>query len=172
MIYYFDSFNRQSEYFQELEQGRAEAEKKYLTLPKEKVEALKKQAMLNIKWQGKDDWSKLGEAEKQEKIRLAAIYEMAATSHLPKVAQLVKSPDNVLIFTKSPPDFIGIGSCQTSIAKHWVGFGVLEKRENSFIPRILSPSQYQKFIASPYQIIPCQLINQPHFTQILLSNIS
>lgn len=101
-------------------------------------------ARLNIKWKGKEDWMKLNEREKEEKIHQAALYEQAATSNLPRVMDTVKAPNIVLLFTKATPIFIGIGSTYASIAKHWVGFGVLEEHKGSYIPRILTPSQYEK----------------------------
>lgn len=42
------------------------------------------------------------------------------------------------------PNVIPIGTTKTSIAKFWVGVGALQKRGDSFIETILSPSQLEK----------------------------
>jgi hypothetical protein len=104
------------EYFKALEEGKVKAEQDIEAWPDAKVKDFERMATLNIKWNGKEDWTKLSEEDKQEKIHLAALYEQAATSNLPKVMDLVKSPDTVLLFTKASPIFIGIGSTYTSMA--------------------------------------------------------
>ena len=138
-----DIYDRKS-YFESLEVGRKIAERTFSSWPEEKVHNYTKMAKLNIKWKGKEDWSVLSEKDKDAKIRLALLYEEAAISSLPKVMEVVKSPANVLVFTKPTLSMIGIGSTYTSVAKHWVGFGVLEKDGERYYPRILSPSQYDK----------------------------
>lgn len=166
-----DLYSR-DEYFAALQNGRANSEKNYKTLPIAKKTELEKMAKLNIKWLGKEDWSVLSQTAKNEKIYLAAIYEMAASSQLTKVGEVVKSPANVLVFTKGTPDFIGIGSTKASIAKHWVGFGVLQKRADSFLPIILTPSQYQKAQKLNHQQVSIELIKLPNFDKIEVFNQS
>jgi len=160
-----DIYSR-DEYFAALENGKTEAEKTYQTLDQNKKNDLARMAKLNIKWQGKEDWTKLSESEKNQKIYLAALYEMAATSQLPRVFEKVKSEDNVLVFTKATKDFIGIGSTKSSVAKHWVGYGVLQKKANSFLPVILTPSQFQLFIKQKHKKDKTNLISLPNFAEI------
>jgi hypothetical protein len=53
--------------------------------------------------------------------------------------------ENITAFTYFfEPNIIPIGSTKTSVAKFWVGIGALQKREDSFIETILSPSQIEK----------------------------
>lgn len=138
-----DIYSRK-EYFEALEKGKEKAVQDIMSWPEAKIKDFERMARLNIKWKGKEDWTKLNEKEKEEKIHQAALYEQAATSNLPRVMDIVKAPNIVLLFTKATPIFIGIGSTYTSIAKHWVGYGVLEAHKASYIPRILTPSQYEK----------------------------
>lgn len=138
-----DIYSR-DEYFEALEKGKNKAAEDIKSWPEVKVKDFERMARLNIKWKGKEDWTKLSEREKEEKIHQAALYEQAATSNLPRVMDIVKAPNIVLLFTKATPIFIGIGSTYASIAKHWVGYGVLEVHKRSYIPRILTPSQFEK----------------------------
>ncbi len=155
-------------YFKALEEGKSQAEKEYVTWSQAQKNDFARMARLNIKWNGKEDWTKLSEKEKGEKIYLAALYESAASSNLPKVAELVKSPDKILVFTKGSAMFIGIGSTKTSIAKYWVGFGVLEQKSSSYLPFVLTPSQYEKAIKVQYKRIPIEVISLSNFSEILL----
>jgi len=57
--------------------------------------------------------------------------------------------ENIVAFTISLDsegilNTIPIGSAKTSIVRFWVGVGALQKREDSFIEAILSPSQIEK----------------------------
>lgn len=156
------------EYFTALEEGKELAEKEYETLPKAKTDDLARMANLNIKWDGKEDWTKLTQTQKDEKVYLAALYEMAATSQLKRVFEKVKSKNNVLVFTKATKDFIGIGSTKASIAKYWVGFGVLQQKDESFLPIILTPSQYEQVKKIGHKTVSVDLIPAPNFKQILV----
>lgn len=137
-----DIYSRK-EYFEALEKGKEKAAQDIKSWPEARVKDFERMARLNIKWKGKEDWTKLSQEEKEEKIHQSALYEQAAVNNLPRVMDVVKAPNIVLLFTKATPIFIGIGSTYTSIAKHWVGYGVLEVHKESYIPRILTPSQYE-----------------------------
>lgn len=55
------------------------------------------------------------------------------------------STENIVAFTVFfEPNVIPIGSTKTSIVRFWVGVGALQKRGDSFIETILSPSQLEK----------------------------
>jgi uncharacterized protein YjiS (DUF1127 family) len=156
------------EYFAALEKGKTLAEKEYETLPQARKDDLARMANLNIKWQGKEDWTHLNEIKKAEKIRIAALYEMAATSQLSRVAEQVKAPNKVLLFTKATKDFIGIGSTKASIAKYWVGFGVLQKKAANYLPIVLTPSQYDLVMKQPFTKVSVDLVKLPNFDHVLL----
>ena len=162
-----DIYSR-DDYFSKLEEGKAKAKIEYLDWPKDKKDRYERMANLNIKWQGNEDWSVLSAKNKQEKIQEAAYYEASAVSNLQKVMEKVKSPNNILVFTISTPDFIGIGSTRTSVAKYWVGYGVLEKNKGKLQPRVLSPSQYQQMLLLPQESYEIDLIEGKNFKEIVV----
>ena len=57
-----------------------------------------------------------------------------------------RAKDKILVFPTSVKDgkVIAVGTTKTSVAKFWVGIGVLEKNDNKYIEYILSPSQINK----------------------------
>jgi hypothetical protein len=161
-------FYSRDEYFAALEEGTIKAKEVFETWTPDKIQAFEKMADLNIKWNGKEDWTKLSSQEKHQKIIMAALYEQAAGNNLPKVMENVKAPHKILLFTKSAPIFIGIGSTKTSIAKHWVGFGVLEQDSKGIFERILTPAQYQDVINQPHQTISSDLLSGDNYKQVLV----
>lgn len=50
-------------------------------------------------------------------------------------------PDKIVVAMTSTKDTIAVGTTKTSVVKFWVGAGVLEKREDSYIENIFSPKQ-------------------------------
>lgn len=161
-----DLYSR-DEYFAKLDQGRKLAEESYQSWSEDKKQDFLRMAKLNIKWQGKEDWTVLSASVKQAKLYQAALYEIAATQNLEKVLEMVKSPENILVFTKATPDFIGIGSTKSSMAKHWVGFGVLETNsKNKLQPRILTPSKFERAKTQDYSVVPVKLLTGKNFAQL------
>jgi len=57
-----------------------------------------------------------------------------------------RAKDKILVFPTSVKDgkVIAIGTTKTSVAKFWVGIGILKKNDNKYIEYILSPSQINK----------------------------
>jgi len=147
-----------SEYFPILEKGYNEAEKLFLAMTEAQKNHYLKLGRLNIKWDGKEDWTKLSPAEKEEKVRQGAIWELAATSNLSRIHLTAKGEDKILLFTFNTPAFIGIGSTQGSVVKHWTGFGVLEQDGEIYRERILSPSQFEKVKNDIHTVIPTYLL--------------
>lgn len=158
------------EYFTLLNAGLPSAQTIFNNFPQEKQQAYLKMARLNIKWRGNENWSTLKESEKEEQCQKSALYEIAATHSLPKVMERVKAPDVILIFRVNTKEFIGIGSCKASIAKHWVGYGVLATNKATFTPIILSPSQFQQLSSMPHKTLDTSVIKQTNFDQITLLN--
>ena len=153
------------EYRQELEEIKRTVEKEFLQWPKDKKESLAKTARLNIKWLGAEDWTKLSKKEQEEKMRLALLYE-DSVPRMKKLANAVKSEGNILLFNKAGDNFIGIGTTKTSIVKYWVGYGVLEKREETFADRILSPEQLHALEKTPHTTEAIHLIDLQNFKTI------
>jgi hypothetical protein len=146
-----DLYSRE-EYFALLEEGKRESQVDYDAFTQEKKDDYRRMSMLNIKWDGKEDWTKLNEKQREQKLIDAALYEIAATQKLQRVFEKVKSTDNILVFTKATPDFIGIGSTKASFAKYWVGFGAVRRRKDSYEMLVLTPSQYSSVMMSKHQI--------------------
>ena len=154
------------EYFSTLKEAYKEAEAHYIALSPTQQAFYQKLGRLNIKWKGKEDWTTLSSEEKEEKIRQGAIWELTATMNLKRVDQTAKAKDKILLFTKSSPLFINIGSTKTSSVKHWTGFGVLEQKKNEYNERILSPSQFEKANALPYALEPIHIIPLKNFSTV------
>lgn len=55
-----------------------------------------------------------------------------------------RAEDKIMVTATSFPNTITVGTTKTSVAKFWVGSGVLRRRDDSFIEHILSPAQLQK----------------------------
>lgn len=66
------------------------------------------------------------------------------------------------------PNVIPIGTTKTSIAKFWVGVGALQKRGDTFIETILSPSQLKKAKVE-WEPIAINGLNGKNFNKIRLS---
>jgi hypothetical protein len=161
-----DLYSR-DEYFAELEEQKSLVEKEYETYTDEQKEMLANMAKMNIKWDGNQDWTKLSKSEREEKVYQASLYEKAATM-LKKVGEKVKSPDNILLFNKAAGNFIGIGTTKGSIAKYWVGYGVLRKKEQGFFPIILTPKQYEEAIKQSAETINIKLLDGKNFSSIMV----
>jgi len=155
------------EYFEALEKGTKQAKKMYENFTAEQKNHYYKLGALNIKWNGKENWEILSKQEKEKKIYLGSLYELAATGSLPKVMDTIKSEDKILLFTKATGMFIGIGSTKNSIVKYWTGFGVLEQEGDNYYDRILSPSQLELVKKEKYEVIKIKnFIPLKNFTEI------
>lgn len=142
------------------------AEVSFDAFSNERKQAWEKSARLNIKLDGKEDWTKLTEEEMNQKIRFACIYEEAAAYCLKKVWAELITDEVVLIFVKQIAFSIAIGSTRTSTAKHWVGFGVLEEDNKGYYERILTPSQFNTLKDKPHKVVPIQLLKGKNFSEI------
>ena len=160
-----DLYSR-SEYFPILEDGYKKASEQYANMSTQQQNHFLKLGRLNIKWQGKEDWTSLPEIAKEEKIKQGAIWELTAMNNLDRVQQTAKGEDKVLLFTVGTPAFIGIGSTQNSIVKHWTGFGVLEKDNDKYRERILSPSQFEQIKGDPHTVEPINLLPFSNFATV------
>ncbi len=134
-----DAYSR-SQYNNLLKKALLLADEKFYKWPQEKQEDYIRRARLNIKWDGVEDWTVLSEDEKEKKVEKAILFEYAATQ---VILEKDKAKRGVILSTLAKEDAVGVGSTSTSIAKHWVGEGVLEEEHKTYYPRILSPSQYE-----------------------------
>lgn len=102
-----------------------------------------KTSRLNIQWRGVEDWSKLTEKEKEEKVKMGPIYH-DAYGKLVRRKEFVRGEDRIVVFTTPISKAIALGTTKNSITKFWTGYGILEEENGKFYDRILSPEQYGK----------------------------
>lgn len=95
---------------------------------------------LNFQWKGVQDFSTLSESDKQEKIKMGPIIH-DAYGKMTRRRAFVRGENKIVVFTTPIPNAIAIGTTKNSVTKFWTGTGVLEKQDDSFKARILSPEQ-------------------------------
>ncbi len=76
-----------------------------------------------------------------------------------------RTEDKLLAFTKKLPNGVAIGTTKTSIAKFWVGVGVLKRRDDGFIESILSPDQLEK-AEYEWQPVSIEGLNGKNFNRL------
>lgn len=158
-------YSSREEYFEELESHLHEGEADFEAMEVGMKEAFLKMSELNIRWDGIEDWTKLNDDERKEKIRKGAYLEKAM-SKLTKPQVFTKADDKVPVFTLSSPRFIGIGSNKSSVTKYWTGYGVLEEKDKNLTDRILSPKQLESLAEVNYKEENVNLIPHKAFDKI------
>lgn len=105
----------------------------------------------SIMWKGKEDWSHLSEGEKKNKMEISKIvneiyYDADAEfrgeyftggNHIPIVLSWGLCEENIF-------NWLTLGSNRSSLVDFWIGRGIIEKRSDKIIPRIVSHKQYLK----------------------------
>lgn len=121
----------------------------------------------NFNFKGEEDYSKLSKKAKQEKIKMGSIYHDAYIQ-LKKRVKLIKGKDKIIIFPTLIPNTacVPIGSTKASVAKFWTGCGILEKRKDSYLPKILSPKQLEDYKNKSHQTTKTNLIPLKNFKEI------
>jgi hypothetical protein len=95
---------------------------------------------LNIKWDGAKNFSQLTEEEKNQIVEMGPVYHDAYCA-LSKRREFNRGEDKIVIFTTPIPNAIALGTTKGSVTKFWTGFGVLEKTDDSYRAKVLSPKQ-------------------------------
>jgi len=157
-----DTYERE-DYIRLLDIAKLSADKQFYTWPVTKQEDYFRRARLNIKWSGKQDLTSLTEVEQQRFMDRAVLYEYAATQD---ILMKDKQSRGVILSTFSREDSIGIGSTSTSVVKHWVGVGVLERGQTGYHTRILSPVQYEEAHHIESDIVSVQVISGRQYKTI------
>ena len=85
----------------------------------------------------KTNKSQLADPKWKERVQL--IHDSYAQSS--KRRPYYRNEQKIMVVNTPLPCTIAVGTTKTSVVKFWVGIGVLEKRDKSFIERILSPKQ-------------------------------
>jgi hypothetical protein len=112
-----------------------------------------KRSKRSILWNGKLDLTRLSEKEKQTKMIESRLIELAyydvesepdflgnyltADNHIGVCFSFGLSPDNF-------DHWITLGSTYASIVDFWIGKGILEKNQDTYVHRIVSKEQYGK----------------------------
>lgn len=130
----------------------------------------------NILWNGKEDWTKLSEAEKEQKILESKIVNetyydadfefrgdyLCGGNHIPIVLSWGLTFENFA-------NWLTLGSTFSSTVDFWVGRGILEDRVEKFVPRVVSQTQYYK-IKDKLEMHDSNLIPMKNFKQIEVYN--
>ena len=132
------------------------------------IDAMLIMSELNVKLDGKEDWTGLSEQEKKDKYVLGALLHHAYTA-IPKRRGFVRGEDKIVIFTTPLPNIIAIGTTKTSVTKFWTGMGVLEEREDGYRDRILSPKQWEESQENIKKTVPSDLLSMKNFKKIKIS---
>jgi hypothetical protein len=79
-----------------------------------------------------------------------------------------RAEGKLLAFTKPLPNGVAVGTTKTSIAKFWVGVGVLKRREDGLIESVLSPDQLEK-LQSEWSPISIEGLEGRNFKKIRIA---
>lgn len=133
-----DKYDNERQFEDELSQKILELREKYLgqslKLTKEQINMI----TLNVK----TNKSQLADPKWKERVQL--IHDSYAQSS--KRRPYYRNEQKIMVVNTPLPCTIAVGTTKTSVVKFWVGIGVLEKRDKSFIERILSPQQIDRSI--------------------------
>jgi pyoverdine/dityrosine biosynthesis protein Dit1 len=158
-LYTKDEFDR------ELDKQIPLMKKMYETPDPERYKAMLKTSVLNYQWNGVKDLTKLTDKEKESFVALGPIIH-DAYGKLEKRRAFIRAADTIVTFCMPIPDAIALGTTRTSIAKFWMGQGILEKREDSFIERILTPNQITTLTTVQHETEAINLIALHNFKTI------
>ncbi|USN53656.1 MAG: L-tyrosine/L-tryptophan isonitrile synthase family protein [Candidatus Nomurabacteria bacterium] len=159
-------YNNAEEIFNEAQQMIPIIEERYAAMSKEEVASAEKTSAMNIRWDGVQDWQKLTEDEKKEKIHYGTILHDAYCA-ISKRQQFMRSDDTILLFVnRQVSDGIPLGSTKNSIAKFWPGYGVLEQKEAGYIERVLTPQQLTSLQHEKAQIEAIDWLPMKNFHEI------
>lgn len=160
-----DMYPDKSEYERELADNVKRFTKKFESLDPAIRAEKEKSSALNIRWDGVKDLTGLSDSEKQDAVRYGTILH-DATCFVSKRKAFVRGEDKIVIFSNRIRTSIPIGTTKTSRTKFWTGFGVLERRGNEFLDRILSPEQFEKMKTVEHEIVPVDFVPLKNFSEI------
>lgn len=129
-----------------IEKYYPEFEKQFNQMSVGEQEILVDKAYRNIKWNGKENWSKLDKKEKRNKAKWSYIMHKAYLKADIEIAEKYFDDGVSIIFRKGVPFCIHYGSCSASNVQFWAGEGFLVKKDNTFIPRIYSYEQMRGIV--------------------------
>lgn len=130
-------------------------------------EKLLKMSELNIKFDGLENWNKLSEEEKNDKIITGVIYHHSYIK-VPRRHVYNRGADKIVVFATPIANAIAIGTTKNSVTKFWTGIGVLETKGDGFSDRILSPEQWKVEKDKEHEVVSLDVIPLKNFKQILV----
>ena len=137
---YPDLYTTIDEYNNELEEIITKMKHEGLTT--ERKEKLRKIGFeFNFNPKGKIDYSNTPK-DAYEKMLEELMYVSEGYLKLTKRRDFVRGSDKIVLFSNKIPNAIDIGSTSVSKAKFWAGIGVIEKVEDRYFERIMSPTQW------------------------------
>ncbi|MCY1022906.1 hypothetical protein [Pyxidicoccus sp. MSG2] len=148
-----DDFYSREEYFSLLDERYEMIAPGFNDFPESQRKILLTCSRQNIKWMGAEDWTRLAEAEKDEKVLRGAVYEMVGNFTMDRTAEFLVGEDKIMVFVSRGPSNIGIGSTKSSRAKFWIGTGVLEDRGGELYDTVLTPGQVERIAEAPRSLI-------------------
>lgn len=160
-----DMYSDKKEYEKELATNILIEAKEFESWDADKKNKMLKMSELNIQWQGTEDWTKLSKKDREEKIKEGAILH-GGYCNLNKRRNFVRSEDSITVFSTPISKSVAIGTTKSSVAKFWAGFGVLQKKKDSYSDKILSPSQLTQADKKAYKLIDIKLVNLKNFKQV------
>jgi hypothetical protein len=152
--------------------NRSMVECEWKELAKEEQQIRLKSSERNMRWDLLEKDKKLSNVEKEKviyegKIIHDSLLKGGWNNDLDYLFNNNRIP---IIHRKTKVKFLHIATCSGAFVQFWVGTGLLEKRGDRIIPRILSYEQYQK-VKDKLQQIPINLFDIESFKQIeILSN--
>ncbi|MBU2228842.1 hypothetical protein KJ810_00370, partial [Patescibacteria group bacterium] len=160
-------YQNNDEYQEELNKKILEVESEYRNnWTVERKDNKNASSVLNIQWQGAENWELLSSKDKEEKIRRGPVVH-DGYCRLSRINQAIHGLGKIdLTATPIPSGSIAIGTSTSSVTKFWTGFGVLEKRGDSYVERILSPRQLESIKDRPHDILQSKLIPLKNFEEI------
>jgi len=162
-----DLYPDRQDYEQDLTKRLAEVPAEWAKLSTHERANKLKTSALNVRWGGVRDLTGLPETEKEKFIEQALMLHDAHV-FVPRRKAFVRSENKIVIFANKLLLSIAIGTTKSSRTKFWTGFGVLERRGDTLLDRILSPEQLAKAKQEDHEIIATNLMPLKNFREIWL----
>ncbi len=136
----------ETELLTRISNNKQKVEEEYSNLNDVELKELYKYSERNIRWDILEQENKLTEVEKKKIIREGKVIHDSLLKGGWNSDLYYLRNDNAIpiIHRKSHDEFLHIASTQGAYVQFWVGKGILELRNEKFIPRILSFDQYQQ----------------------------
>lgn len=126
----------------DLKAACAQTEAKLAEMSPEAIAKRLAKSAFNIWWPGKEPWDRLDDAERTARAR----HGLILADSIGKVArrrQFDPLGQTVRLFCAPFSNNVAIGTTRASVTKFWTGSGVLERRADRVVPRVLSPRQLE-----------------------------